>query len=174
MFRYSACKTLSLTQHSKVGAKHLKHFPSYYNFKALQEHKGPFSSVAHPISLKEQVEISDVLLNFRKIHTALSLLDDSYTVTSWGKVAWGQLNQIGVSKTRPCLDCRERITPVRELAMCNHWALLLWADNCLSSSKLDSVIFFFFKSNNNLSCTANMNDFFFCIFSFKNKIPIGK
>lgn len=146
MFRYSACKTLSLTQHSKVGAKHLKHFPSYYNFKALQEHKGPFSSVAHPISLKEQVKISDALLNFRKIHTALSLLDDSYTVTSWGKVAWGQLNQIGVSKTLPCLDCRERITPVRELAMCNHWALLLWADNCLSSSKLDSVIFFFLRA----------------------------
>lgn len=65
----------------------MKHFLSYYNFQALQEHKGPFSSVAHPISLKEQVKISDVLLNFHKIPTELSLLDDCYTVTSWGKVA---------------------------------------------------------------------------------------
>lgn len=53
--------------------------------------------------------------------------------------------------------------------MCDHWAILFWLDNCLSSSKSASVDFFFFLSNNNPSCSANMNFFFFF-----NEIPIGK
>lgn len=68
-----------------------------YLIQALQEPKGPFVGVAHPISLKEQIKIS-VLLNFSKFHTALSLLANSYTTTGWEKVVWGQLNQTGISK----------------------------------------------------------------------------
>lgn len=66
---------LSLTLDGKAGATHLKHLLFSSLGQALEEPEGPFISMTHPISLKEKIKISNVLLNFCKFQAALTLLD---------------------------------------------------------------------------------------------------